>query len=165
MLMSMQTTDQALVGTGAALFGGAAHCLAASSRKSKRITHSTSFAETLACHAGSASAQMLALRFTEVLYDVPAPRLSTLLHWADVGHFVIPTHCVTDCFDLLELATGDRGVPADKGQRLAILSIREERLSGRCRLFSHVPTSIMLADGLTKLGLFSLLSRFLSTGI
>ena len=68
-------------------------------------------------------------------------------------------------FDLLELATGDRGMPADKEQSVAILSIREERLSGRCRLFTHVSTPIMLADGLTKLGLFSLLSRFLSTGI
>ena len=165
LLMSLRTTSQTLTGKQAATFGGPAHCIAATSRKSKRITHSTSFAETLACHSGSASSQLLALRFTEVLCDVPSPRLSTLLRWADEGHFVIPTHCVTDCFDLLELATGDRGVPSDKGQRLAILSIREERLSGRCRLFSHVPTSVMLPDGLTKLGVFKILNHFLSTGV
>ena len=107
---------------------------------------------------------MLALRYSELLMDVPTPKLSTLLKWADEGKFVTPTHCVTDCYDLLELATGERGVPADKGQRLAVLSIREERLSGRCRLFTHIPTSIMLSDALTKLGVFVMMNRFLSTG-
>ena len=97
--------------------------------------------------------------------DVPKPRLATLLAWADAGHFAVPTHCVTDCHDLLELATGARGVPSDKGQRLAVLSIREERLSGRCRLFSHIPTSIMLADSLTKVGVFPVMNHFLSTGV
>ena len=165
LLMSLRSAGGTLKGSEAARFGGPAHALSGSAKKSKRITHSTSFAETLACHSGSANAQLAALRFTEVLEPAPPPRLSTLLSWADAGRFTIPTHCVTDCFDLLELATGERGVPSDKGQRLAILSIREERLTGRCRLFSHVPTSVMLADGLTKCGVFRVLNFFLSTGV
>ena len=84
---------------------------------------------------------------------------------ADLGAFILPVHCVTDCNDLLELATGERGIPADKSQRLSVLSIREERLSGRCRLFSHVPTDVMLADALTKLGTFPVFLKFQSTGI
>ena len=82
-----------------------------------------------------------------------------------LGAFKHSNHCVRDCNDLLELATGERGIPAYKFQRLSVFSIREERLSGRCRLFSHVPTDIMLADALTKLGTFPLFLNLMSKSI
>ena len=72
---------------------------------------------------------------------------------------------VTDCFDFYELCTGAKGVPADKSQRLSVLSMREERLSGRLRRLYHCPTQLMLADGLTKPGIFPNLMQFLSTGM
>ena len=45
-----------------------------------------------------------------------------------------------------------------------ILSIREERLSGRIRRFFHYPTTSIVCDSLTKPGTFPLLLRFLSSG-
>ena len=79
--------------------------------------------------------------------------------------FIVPCDVATDCNDLFELACGQRGIPSDKSQRLAVLSIREDRLSGRTRAFFHWPTSIMLAGALTKPGTFPQMMRFLSTGV
>ena len=49
-----------------------------------------------------------------------------------------------------ELACGYRGIPQDKGQRLGVLVIREERRSLRLRRLYHITTHYMLADLLTK---------------
>ena len=55
-----------------------------------------------------------------------------------------------DCMDLWELSCGMRGIPQDKGQRLGVLAIREERKSLRLRRLFHFNTQWMLADQLTK---------------
>ena len=52
--------------------------------------------------------------------------------------------------DLWDLACGYKGIPQDKGQRLGILVIREERRTLRLRRLFHVRTHAMLADLLTK---------------
>eukprot|EP00959_Pyramimonas_sp_CCMP1952_P312795 6547534-Pyramimonas_sp.AAC.1 len=46
---------------------GAAHPLVGQSRKSKRVSYSTSHAETVAAVGGSQTAQFTALRFTEMI--------------------------------------------------------------------------------------------------
>ena len=71
---------------------------------------------------------------------------------------------VTDCFDFWQLCCGEKGIPSDKSSRLAILSMREERLSGRIRGFIHCPTELMLVDALTKVGIFSQIMRHVTTG-
>ena len=112
--------------------------------------------------------QMLALRFTAVYFEhlFRQPKsFHLMLEIERLGAFVVPVDHVTDCFDFLELVTGLRGVPADKSQRLAILSAREERMTGRIRHFFHFPTDIMLADELTKSGIYPQLLRFLTTGL
>ena len=71
---------------------------------------------------------------------------------------------VTDCMDLWELVCGVKGLSADKNQRLVITALREDRQHGNIRQFQHWPTSIMLADGLTKSGsCFLQLLRYATT--
>ena len=60
---------------------------------------------------------------------------------------------------------GSKGLPADKIQRLPVLLLREARLLKRVRHFLHVPTEIMLADGLTKPEIFHNLMYHLTTGL
>ena len=71
----------------------------------------------------------------------------------------------TDCLDLWQLCCGTKGVPSDKSSRLAVLSAREERLSGRIRGFPHSPTEIMLVDALAEIGIFPQIMMHLATGI
>ena len=77
---------------------------------------------------------------------------------------IVPVDHVTDCMDLFELCCGQRGLSNDKNQRLVIMSLREDRLLGYIRNFWHWPTTIILADGLTKRGVFPQLLRFVTTG-
>ena len=78
---------------------------------------------------------------------------------------VLPTDHVTDCMDLFELVTNVKGLSSDKSQRLAVLALREDRVTRRVRNFVHTPTATMLSDGLTKSGLFLRLMEFATTGI
>ena len=82
-----------------------------------------------------------------------------------LGAYIIPVDHAADCYDFLELVTGLRGVPADKSQRLTVLSAREERVAGRIRHFFHWPTDIMIADALTKVGVFPQMYKLLTSGI
>ena len=92
--------------------------------------------------------------------------LKTLIDISDSGKYAYPCDNCTDCHDLLDLITGVKGVPTDKSQRLAVLALREDRLTGRTRNWLHIPTDSMLPDGLTKVkpGGFSVLMRFVTTG-
>ena len=83
----------------------------------------------------------------------------------DKGLTIILVDHITDCMDLYELVCGMKGLSADKNQRLVITSLREDRSRGFIRRFMHWPTSIMLADGLTKVGVFPQLLRYATTGI
>ena len=87
------------------------------------------------------------------------------MHIQDHGLFLIPVESWTDCLDLYELSCGLRGIPSGKSQRLAVLAIREERLARRLRGFGYIPTFLMLADSLTKAGIFPLFMKFLTTGL
>ena len=77
---------------------------------------------------------------------------------------LIPHDMATDCMDLFELVTGARGLSSDKNQRLVVVSLREDRLQSRIRSFQHYPTTCMLADALTKPGLFLQMLHFCTTG-
>ena len=78
---------------------------------------------------------------------------------------VIAVDHVTDCMDLFELVTGARGVSSDKSQRVAILALREDRMLGRVRYWLHFPTRAMIADALTKDGLFPQMMHYCTSGI
>eukprot|EP00959_Pyramimonas_sp_CCMP1952_P252447 5274503-Pyramimonas_sp.AAC.1 len=56
------------------------------------------------------------------------------------------------------------GIPVDKTQRLSILSLREDRLSGRARRMYHWPTVLMVMDALTKVGVFPHMMDYLLSG-
>ena len=103
-------------------YTGYAHCLSGASNKAKRISHRTSHAETLAAYNGQSGSQNIALRITEIfLPGLPHRQMLTkLLAVQDNGDFLLPEHNVTDCNDLLELVCGERGIPADKQQRLRL---------------------------------------------
>ena len=77
---------------------------------------------------------------------------------------IIPVDHVTDCMDLFELCTGQKGLSNDKNQRVVIMSIREDRLKGFLRRFMHFPTNVMLADALTKAGTFEQMLCFSDSG-
>ena len=94
---------------------------------------------------------MVALRLTELRY--PQPRsvpLATMISIEERGIFDVPTDIVTDCRDLWELETGQKGVPQDRTQRLIIMSLRERRAQGRIRNTIWTDTRDMIANSLTK---------------
>ena len=119
---------------------------------SKRISHSTSHAETLSCAALIPMGQLVAMRIAEPELTLKFGRLTPmkLLTIQDEGTCPVMYDHMVDCMDLWDLACGRKGVPLDKSQRLAVLAIREERRMQRIRRFMHVTTRYMLADILPK---------------
>ena len=114
------------------------------------------------------NAQMVAMRLTEmhvILRGSVSQRIAVLIDMNERGQYIIPVDHLTDCKDLYELVTGLKGVPQDKQQRLPVMALREERLAGRVRWTGHIPTDVMVADGLTKPGTFPQLMKLLTTGI
>ena len=97
--------------------GGKCHLMLASSTKSKRVSHSTSHAETLAGARGLPMAQLLAVRFCEhELVSQKQAKLSPLqlMTKQDDAKIPMPIDMGIDCRDLWELCCGYRGVPQDK---------------------------------------------------
>ena len=119
---------------------------------SKRISHSTSHAETLSCAALIPMGQLICMRLAEPELAVKHCMLSPmrLLQIQENGLCPVLYDHMVDCMDLWDLACSRKGVPQDKSQRLAVLAIREERRTLRVRRFFHVVTKYMLADILTK---------------
>ena len=103
-----------------ALTGGSMHLLHCSSTKAKRVSHSTSHAETNACARALPHAQMIALRLCEPEHKGRLwPSSLTpmrLLSCTEDAEPLCNTDAYVDCMDLFELATGQKGVPLDKGQ-------------------------------------------------
>ena len=103
-------------------------------------------------------AQLISKRITEMygeeILGRPLQGARDLLFIQDKGLTILPVDHCTDCMDLFELCIGSRGLPTDKNQRVIIMSLREDRLKGYIRTMIHLPTSIMVADGLTKRGFF-----------
>ena len=150
------------------MLGGYAHNHYHSGKKASRVSHSTSHAETLSFVGCGGVAQLCAARISEIwmaeYLSVPRHTL-TARDLYGAGYFVlIPVDQVTDCMDLFELITNTKGLTTDKAQRIAIMAIREDRFHGRIRGIFHIPTGMMLADGLTKDGQFDLLNLFCTTG-
>ena len=148
-------------------YAGLGQPLVHSARKSKRISNSTSHGETLSAINASALVNLIALRFTELfcLSTFNVQPTNKLLLWIQENNlYILPCDMTTDCMDLFELVCGIKGVPNDKSQRLAIMVLREDRLAGRIRHFAHMPTANMLADGLTKVGVYPRLLHYCITG-
>ena len=157
-------------GAAASSLGGSGHVVYFSARRAKRISHSTSHAETLAAVGCTQIAQLVSARITEIFagprfFAGRTPTIQDLLSLQQASAQEVPVDHVTDCMDLLELVTGARGISNDKNQRLAIMALREDRMETRTRYSIHVPTRWMLADGLTKTGSFPQLLRFCTTGL
>jgi hypothetical protein len=128
------------------------HMVIGTGNISKRISHSTSHAETLSCAALIPMGQLVAMRVAEPELAIKYGRLTPmkLMTIQDDGLCPVMYDHMVDCMDLWDLACGRKGVPQDKSQRLAVLAIREERRVQRIRRFMHVTTKYMLADILTK---------------
>ena len=144
---------------------GRAHLLAWCGRKAKRISYSTSHAETLAICSGKDIAVMINLRLTELLAQPLMTSVQQSITTLEHGRLVLPLDQMTDCNDAYELITGGRPLPDDKTQRLYIESMRQERLAGTIRHFYKVPTQSMLADCLTKVMASRQMELLLTRGI
>ena len=163
-----KTADEWLSSAYKHVLEGHAHPMYFSARKATRISHSTSHAETLSAVGCTQTAQLVSLRFTEVfaqtLLGRPLSSPRDLLELQHRNVSVLPLDHVTDCMDFFELVTNMKGLSSDKSQRVAILAVREDRMTGRIRFIMHWPTKAMVADGLTKLGAFPQLMHLLTTG-
>ena len=133
------------------VMGGKCHVLVHTGKLAKRVSHGTSHAESLSQYSGVTHGEMIALRMTELQspldYSVP---LWLMIQIEELGQFRLPIDVITDCKDLWELETGQKGVPQDRTQRLIIMSLRERRAQGRIRNTLWTDTRDMLANSLTK---------------
>ena len=71
----------------------------------------------------------------------------------------------TDAMNLFELLVHKKALPNDKHHRVGILALREDRLTRRIRNVYHLPTTIMLADPLTKHMISKIFMFFVTTGV
>eukprot|EP00435_Cladocopium_sp_Y103_P076100 s59_g76.t1 len=145
--------------------GGVMHVLHASGTKAKRVSYSTSHAETLSMINGVESSTLIMVRLSELLHPEPAPSLLQLTKIQEEGNKLLPVDYYGDCRDVFELVTGERTLPQDKSQRLYVLSIKEARLMGKIRLLTLIPTQCMTADSLTKSMIHASMLLLLTTGI
>ena len=76
----------------------------------------------------------------------------------------LPIDHVTDCNDMCLLCVGSKGIPTDKSQRLTVLALREDRLTGRIRRMFLYPTQCVLCDALTKPGTFMQFMTYMTSG-
>ena len=144
--------------------GGKCHVLWAHGAKAKRISYSTSHAETLAAISGLEAATLVAVRLSELFYMKKRATLQSLIAAQEYGVDRLPVDGCTDCRDFFELASGSGNVPQDKNQRLYIMAYREARMAGRLRWLALVPTESMTADELTKSMVAEPMMRLLSSG-
>lgn len=147
------------------LHGGAMHVIHAHGCKAKRVSYSTSHAETLSMVGGLETATLCMLRLAEMMHPKKEPSLKDLIEIQESGHPNLPMDFYGDCRDLFELVTGERTLPQDKTQRLYVLAVKEARLSGRLRYVNLVPTQSMTADCLTKAMVSDCMMLLLTTGI
>ena len=145
--------------------GGFMHVLFASGSKAKRVSYSTSHAETLSMVGGMEASTLIMVRLAEIMHKDKAPTLSQLTKIQEEGVKQLPVDYYGDCRDVFELLTGQRTLPQDKSQRLYILSLKEARLVGKMRLLTLVPTQCMTSDALTKPLVHESLLLLLTAGI
>lgn len=140
------TCDQAMI-QKLSSFG---HILFAHGGKAKRVSYSTSHAETLSAINGLEASGMVSTRLTELWLPEQKPTLQQLTIHQENGSMLFPVDTATDCRDFFELSTGSKAIPQDRMQRLYILAFKEARVTGRIRYLMLIPTTYMLADPLTK---------------
>ena len=162
-LQQLKEYEHVLDNDQARLLGGTVHVLWAHGAKAKRVSYSTSHAETLAAISGLEAASLVTVRLAELLY-VPKPSIQSLLAVQERGVQQLPIDDLGDCRDLYELVSGERGITQDKGQRLYVLALREARMSQRLRWIGLVPTASMTADALTKSMVAPPMMQLLSSG-
>ena len=141
------------------------HVLHAHGGKAKRISYSTSHAETLSMVNGMESTVLVMVRLSEMMHISLQPTLKELVDIQENGNPALPSDFCMDCRDLFELCTGQKVLPQDKTQRLYVLGIREGRITGRIRQTTLIPTESMTADALTKPMQSPELLQFLTTGM
>lgn len=152
------------------LLGGPSHPMHANSKTAKRIGVSTSKKETVCAVGAKEIAQLIAMRYTEVLgagYTLPlyrTPTVEELIHVQENCLFCFAIDDMTDCADSWALMTGQKGVPQDRHQRLYVLSLREDRMIGKIRHAMLTPTEIMAADPLTKRMVSLILMNLITSG-
>jgi len=165
---SQITDDEWIPEVRTSILAGYAHVLHFSGKKGQRVSHSTSHAENVAAVGTMQITQLCGIRFTEPFLAIMYGQPITAANYIELDiagrKSLIPCDQVTDCMDLFELATGNRGLSTDKTQRILVLSIREDRWRGLLRYLMHFPTTAMLADGLTKVSTFPQLLHFCTTG-
>ena len=144
--------------------GGVMHVLHASGGKAKRVSYSTSHAETLSMVGGVEASTLVMIRLTEIDMASPQPTIKELIKIQEQGNPKLPMDFYGDCADVWQLVTGSKTLPQDKGQRLYILSIKECRICGKMRQMVLVPTECMTADSLTKPMVHDSMLLLLSTG-
>lgn len=108
--------------------GGVMHVLHSHGAKAKRVSYSTSHAETLSMVNALESSILITTRLSELAHHLVSPTIAQLTEMQEHGNPTIPSDFYTDCQDLWELVTGMLTLPQDKSQRLYILGIREARL-------------------------------------
>ena len=89
------------------------------------------------------------MRLTEMSSPRPLS-LFAAMELDDKGAYDTALDTVTDCNDLFELATGQKGIPQDKSQRLVVAAIRQRRLMRKVRATLKVTDRDMVANPLTK---------------
>ena len=99
-----------------ATLGGKAHVLWSHGAKAKRVSYSTSHAETLAAIGGLETVSLVTIRLSELYFPKGQPTLKDLTEIQENGNPMLPVDCLTDCpSDFFELTTGERSLPQDKG--------------------------------------------------
>ena len=149
----------------AQLHGGHAHVLWSHGAKAKRISYSTSHAETLASISGHEAAVLVSVRISEMLHQSRQPTLQQLAAIQEAGNPQLAIDDYGDCNDVFQLVTGCKTLPQDKSQRIYVLSLRESRLAGRIRWMILTPTRSMAADALTKPMLSKQMMMILTSGV
>ena len=155
--------DGNMVG-GVGQHGGVMHVLHASGGKAKRVSYSTSHAETLSMVGGVEASTLVMIRLTEIDMVSSQPTIKELIKIQEQGNPKLPMDFYGDCADVWQLVTGSKTLPQDKGQRLYILSIKECRICGKMRQMVLIPTECMTADSLTKPMIHDSMLLLLSTG-
>lgn len=150
---------------GDKMHGGVMHVLHSHGGKAKRVSYSTSHAETLSMVNGVESTTLVMIRLSEMMHVSPNPTVKQLTEIQESGNPMLPCDYYMDCKDLFELCAGQKTLPQDKSQRLYVLGIKESRITGQIRMVVLIPTESMLSDGLTKPMISAGLLLLLTTGL
>ena len=109
-----------------------------SSNKIKRVVHSVFGAETLGCVDGAAAAINVRQQLSEILFNNPRAEIIPIVGLVDSRQLSDQIVSTTQC--------------QDKRVRLDIAELQESVSSGEIDRITWIPTSVMLADSLTKKG-------------